>query len=270
VWVAPSLGVAYKVERVIKRREPLRREPTQESRLTYQLQSWLVYPGQFFEGRRREIGKARDFTDQAVPLIRKPGQFEDQLNALLKRIDSYVENRPGIDPYRKVILQIKRRVEAAKRGEAPPDPVTDEAEKNPAVAHLGRPAPDFVATDLLRQESIHLRRLLGRPILLVFFNPASQTADDVLRFANDKRRAGATVLGMSVSEDVEAVKQQHADLQLTFPIVAGRGFHVSYGVEATPRIVVLDAQGIVRGTYTGWGSETAAEVNEVLKSLKRR
>jgi peroxiredoxin len=270
VWVAPSLGVAYKVERVIERREPLRRVPTQESRLTYQLQSSLVYPGQFFEERRREIAKARAFADQALPLIRKPGLYEEQLNALLKRIDSYVETRPGIDPYRKVMLQVKRRLEAARRGEAPPESVTDEAEKNPTVARLGRRAPDFVAADLLRPESYHLHRLLGRPILLVFFNPASPTAGDVLRFANEKHRAGATVLGMSVSDDVEAVKKQHAELQLNFPIAAGRGFYVSYGVDATPRIVVLDAQGIVRGTYTGWGSETAAEVNEVLQTLKRR
>jgi peroxiredoxin len=267
VWLAPSLGVAYKVERVIKRREPLRREPTQESRLTYQLQSWLVYPGQFFDERRQEIGKARAFVEQAVPLIRKPGFYEEQINTLLKRIDSYIESRPGVDPYRKAILQVKRRVEAAKRGEAPPDPVTDQAEKNPAVARLGHRAPDFIATDLLRQEAVHLRRLLGHPILLVFFNPAYQTANDVLRFANDKHRAGVTVLGLSVSEDVDAAKKRHTDLQLTFPIAAGQGFHVSYGVEATPRIVVLDPEGIVRGTYTGWGSETRAEVNEVLKAV---
>jgi peroxiredoxin len=270
VWLAPALGITYRVERVIERREPARREPTQVARLSYQLQSRLTYPGQFYEDRRREITKARDFAELAAPYIRQPGQFEGHLDALLKKIDSYVEHQPGIDPYRKAVLQVKRRVEAAKRGEAPPDPVSDDPDKTPARACVGQRAPDFVATDLLRQESVHLHRLLGRPILLVFFNPSSPTATPVLRFANTRRRAGVTVLGMSLGDDVEAVKKQHASLQLTFPIVAGKGFHDTYGVDATPRFVLLDAQGIVRGTYTGWGSETAGEINEDLQGLLAR
>ena len=38
-----------------------------------------------------------------------------------------------------------------------------------------------------------------------------------------------------------------------------------FGVDGTPRFVVLDGQGIVRAAWTGWGMHTAAEVSQQLE-----
>jgi hypothetical protein len=123
-----------------------------------------------------------------------------------------------------------------------------------------------VASDLINAGSVRLQRLLplGRPILLVFYKPGSWTAVDVLHFAADKHRLGVTVLGMAVGGETSLVQKQHAELKLQFPILAGKGFNLTYGVDATPCFVLLDGHGIVRGTYTGWGSETAQEISEEL------
>jgi hypothetical protein len=40
-------------------------------------------------------------------------------------------------------------------------------------------------------------------------------------------------------------------------------------VDATPKLVVLDADGIVRGSFTGWGRETASAVTEELQRWLR-
>jgi hypothetical protein len=43
-------------------------------------------------------------------------------------------------------------------------------------------------------------------------------------------------------------------------VLDGRGLHHTYGVDGTPRLVVLDGNGVLRGGWTGWGGHTASEV----------
>jgi hypothetical protein len=74
-----------------------------------------------------------------------------------------------------------------------------------------------------------------------------------------------TVLGMCVADSAEAVRRQRTELGLTFPLLSAGGLRGSFGVESTPKIVVLDGSNIVRGEYLGWGQETPHEVAEELK-----
>jgi peroxiredoxin len=267
VWLAPRVGLAYRVERAIEQREPLRQDPGQRSVIRYELESTPVFPGQLFDERRREVQRAREFTESAEPLLREPGKYGPQLEALSAKVLKYLDQSPPT-PYREAVLQVRRRVEAARRGELPP--VEDrEPAASPPVAAVGKAAPDFVVTDLTRrEESARLRRYLGRPVLMVFYSPASATVEEVLRFAqglNDAGRSGATVLALAVSDDAERVLKQRAALKLTFPILSGSALRQTYAVEATPKLLLLDAEGIVRGSYEGWGRETPGAVTEELK-----
>jgi hypothetical protein len=73
------------------------------------------------------------------------------------------------------------------------------------------------------------------------------------------------VIGLSVDDDpTPALKQYHA-LKLGFPILHGGGMRISYGVDTTPKMVLIDSAGAVRGTYTGWGRETSEEVVSELR-----
>jgi hypothetical protein len=174
-------------------------------------------------------------------------------------------------PYREAVLQVKRRVEAALRGESPPPPPSDETPQALSVATIGRHAPEFVTTNLLTRESTHLQQwLVGRPLLLVFYSPESLAAEEVLRFAKEKHSQGVAVLGLSVSDDGERIRRQYAELQVAFPILSGKGLRQSYAVDATPKLFVLDADGVVRGSYVGWGPETSASVSEELRMWPRK
>jgi peroxiredoxin len=271
VWLNPRLGVAYRVERIIERREPAHRDATQRSMAQYELQSDLQYPGQLFDDRRAEIRQALKLNEAIAPLLTDAGKHgRKPFDNILARIAYYLDNQPPT-PYREAVLQVKRRAEAASRGESPPAPLVAEGNRAPTVAVLDQPAPDFIVVNLLTGESTQLRRCLGHPLLMVFYHPNSQTAEPVLRFAQavqDKYRRQLVVFGCAVSDDAETVRKQCHELQLSFPIHAGKGLLQSYGVEATPKLVILDSGGIVRGSCIGWGPETPAVVAEELQRLR--
>lgn len=268
LWVAPTLGVAYKVERTIERRDPARRDPTAKSTVKYELESRLRYPGKLFDDRHDEIRKAIMFQAEAGPLVAQPGQNRLQIDSLVKKINYHLENSPPT-PYRTAIHHLQSRLEQAQRGEA--SVLGHDQEKPPLVPGIraGQRAPDFLVTNLIDGQSVRLYRNLGRAIVIAFFNPQAESGRQVLEFLKDLRRQAGNnvvVMAMAASNDVDLVRRQHADLQLPFPILDGTGLHLTFKVEATPRLILLDGEGIVRGMYTGWGPQVPREVEAELRN----
>jgi peroxiredoxin len=269
VWLAPQLGIAYRVERQIKRRDPARAQPTYESVTRYDLDNRLTYSGRLFEARQAEIVQAGRFRAEAAPLLAQPTTYADQLDALVRKITFYLVDHPAPTPYRAAVLQVRHRAEAARRGEVIPGPAAERA-PGPVAASAGRRAPDFIVTDLLAKQTVRLYHLLGRPVLLVFYNPATEPGRRVLGFAQDlcTREKNVAVLALAVTADEALVRRQHAELHLPFPVADGRGLTVAFGVDVTPKMVLLDADGVVRGSYSGWGSQTPGEVRADLGRLR--
>jgi peroxiredoxin len=271
VWISPRLGFACKVERVIERREPAHRDPTQRSVLAYSLESSLTYPEQLLEDCRREIGRAHSFAEAAEPYVAEPGKqgASKSLEAILTRVDLHLDRQPAT-PYREAMLQVKHRIEAALRGEAaPPLQVVAATEPAPTVATMGEAVPDFTVPDLVSGGSARLKLFLGKPVVLVFYTPASPTAEELLTFAQSLHahsRGRVSVVGLAVSDERDAVLKQRNDLRLGFAMLSGNGLRVTYAVDATPKIVVLDSTGVLRANFSGWGRETPTEVSQELKT----
>jgi peroxiredoxin len=264
VWIAPPMNLAMKVERVIERRDPLRREPTARTTVTCDLASRFTYPGKLFDDRRNEVSKARKFWADSAALLKQPAEYRGQLDALHKRITFHLDSQPPT-PYRKALAFLQKRVEIARRGELPPEPIASENVESAVGVRPGQRAPDFVATDLTSKESARLYRQLGKPVLLFFYSPGTDNGKEVLQFArglNQKYSAKVGIVGLAATEDADLVRKQHAQLRLPFPILDGQGLRLTFGVEATPRLLVLDADGIVRAAHTGWGHHTAREIEE--------
>jgi peroxiredoxin len=272
VWLLPRFGVAQKLERVIERRAPARQEVTQRSVLSYELETGLQYPGQLGEDRRKEILAARKFAEDLAPYQSAPGRYPAQLEGLATKIAHHLDNLPPT-PYREAVLAVQRRAAAARRGESPPAPLIEDNDAAPAVIQVGRLAPDFVLGDFAGKETVRRRSWLGKPVLMVFYNPASATAAELLRFAQATADAhkDAVVVGLPLTENAEVVDRQRGALKLTIPLLRGGGLRQSYDVEATPKLVVLDAQGVVCGAFVGWGNETMEAVQvEVKHALEGR
>jgi peroxiredoxin len=267
VWLSPRLGVAYRVERVIERRDPAHDQPGHRTVLRYELDYDLPYTRQLFDDCLGEISKSRMFLESAGPFLANPGRYGPQLDAVLARMNQYLEGHPAQTPYREAVLQVKRRVEAAKRGELPPAPPPEES-ASAAVATLGSPAPDFLATDFTRKEGARLRAWLGKPVLLVFYNPTSFQAAELLGFAQrqaDAHNGAVAVLGLAVTDDAETVLRQRTELRLTFPLLNGSGLRTSFDVQETPKLLVIDPSGVVRGSWVGWGQEIPGAVTQELE-----
>lgn len=271
VWMTPRSGYAAKVERVIERREPARKEANLRSVLRYELESTITYPGPLYEDRRRDILQAQALADNVNALLPRAAQVGPQpFDNILKKIDYHTHQYPPT-PYRDALRRVQLLAEAGKRGETPPDLPAPEVSPVSNVAALSKPAPDFLVSDLVNGTSVRLHKWIGRPILLVFYSPTSPNAAQVLHFAQKTLEGNSeqvVVLGLADSDDTEHVLKQRASLRLTFPVLSGTGLKLSYAVEATPKLIVIDAAGIVRGSYLGWGPEIPQSVTEDLKKCR--
>ncbi len=268
VWMPARLGYAVRVERLIELREPWSKEPTQRSVLRYDLDSTLSYNGPLFEFRQQEIMQAHSLAESAAPLLPAPQKYHQQIGMLLNRISNHLETQTAT-PYREAVLQVKRRLEAAQRGETPlvvPDVVE---ETPPTRAEPGQRAPDFVTSQFTAEGSAGLRTWQGRPILLVFYTPSSPLAEPLLLYAQKLARTNADrlhVLLMCVSDERGPALRQREALKLDLPILSGSGLRISYDVKTTPTLVLIDAAGILRASFVGWGPQTPVEVGDELKT----
>lgn len=273
VWIAPQLGVAQKVERVIEQRDPLRRDPTQRVVVQYELESPFRYQGRLSEDRKQEILKARKFQDDAAVLFKQPAQNRAQLEALFKKVSLHLENQAPT-PYRKAVVHLASRIENAKNGNAVGDPMIDENPRPVAAVGLGQRVPDFVVNELTgNKQSARLARLLGRPVLVFFYVPTTDTGKEVLQFAKSLvQQHGDTVgvMAMAVTNDPDFVRKQHGELRLPFPVLDGGGMRLTFGVDATPRLVLLDPEGHVRAAYTGWGFHVPREIDDEMQRWLRK
>jgi peroxiredoxin len=266
LWLAPGLGIATKVERVIEHKEAGHKEPTRRAVLRYEMESNLQYPGQLSEDRRSEIQQAISLRNEATPLLATPAKYGTQFTTLLNKINYHLDHQTPT-PYRDAVLALKRRVEAGKRGEVTPQ-VAEDNTGAATIATVGHLAPDFLVSGFGNAKATRLRSLQGKPVLLVFYSPLSSISPDVLGYAEKMNAAYGqklTIVGMSVSDDEDKVKKQLADLNLNFPVVHGGGLRLTYGVETTPKLVLIDATGVVRGDWLGWGQATPDEVMAELK-----
>ncbi len=272
VWISRRLGVATRVDRTIERREAAHTEPSQRCRVVYDLQGAVPYPPPLFADRKNEIMQALQFAKQAAPLLPNPTQQDPRsFDMLLAKIVKHIETTPET-PYREAVKLVKQRVEAAKRGESPPDRTGAEyAEMQPRAA-LGRIAPDFVVSNAFNKDAVRLHNYAGREVLMVFFLPTSPSAEEVLRFAERMHRdhkAGLAVLGFTLADDVKLLRSEFEDFRLSFPIATGKPLRERYGLEATPQFVVIDPDGYVRSMLTGWGPETGATLEgDILRWLR--
>ena len=258
-------GYAHRVERIIERREPGRREVGQRLLLKYELESSLQYPGNLFQDRAKEIAQIQAYADALAPLLPRAAQVGPRpFEAQLAKMKNYVETAPPT-PYREAIKHVQRLAEAGRRGESPVTVASDAAPATTQVATVGRLAPDFLAVDLASRTSVRLRKWQGQPVLLLFYDPASDLGEEVLRFGQELQNAHPnelTVVGLSVGSDAPAALKQRDQLKLSLPIVSGSGLRLSYAVDATPKMVLLDGNGIVRGHYIGWGPEIPGSVRD--------
>ena len=278
VWLGLRNGVAAKVERKLERREPAR-DATSETRVVrYELDSSIQYPASLLADRTRDIDQAWNLSRAAAPLLRGGGTA-DAYTALIKKSEMMME-APSASPYRAAIVQVRRSLESARKGELPPPDIKTVTwtapSANPPIAGAlaaGRPAPDFV-TPFIKggTGSANLGTWKDRALLLAFVQPGTPVAEQVLLACKEwKALAGdnLTVIVLAVKSDARSLDRLTRDTSFKTPVLDGSGLRISYAVESTPRLVLLDARHQCLGIYDGWGFETRLDCGqEIIRMLQ--
>jgi len=120
---------------------------------------------------------------------------------------------------------------------------------------IGQPPPNFVF-DYAPGREITLRKLVGRPVVLVFWKSSSKPSLEMLRQLQTMGEAGGrgpVVLAINDGEAPELVKKVAADLGLSAIVVPDpeREIALAYGVNIWPTTAFVDALGLVRDIRYG-------------------
>lgn len=269
IWIEPRLGLAQRVERELARREPAHVQATGSIVTRYELVSAFRYEPRLLDDCRREIRLAAQLEDQLRDLLtpgRKSGP-EDFLQ-LARRVEQ-LGSAPAT-PYRVALQRLVSRAQAAARGEITPVA----AQETQAALEIGKPAPDFLVPEWHKGQQVSLRQFRGRPTLLLFLHPRSPLSGEVLlyvgRLAQQNPDWDLRPVALFMHEDREAVRDLLLRREWDYPVLLGQALRASYQIDATPRIVVLDGQGVVQGQYTGWGPEIPQLVIRDLRRIAER
>lgn len=276
LWIHPQLNVAQKVERIIEQRAAARETATQRSVVRYELDSHLRYPGRIFEERKAEVLKAIKFHDDAQLLLRQPVLNRTLADSLIQRVSFHLAHpqTPQTTPYIKAVAHVKTVLEKAKQGDVPAPLVTEEPMAQLVKAlDVGQRVPDFAVSSLTEEKATQLKGLYGKPILVFFYNPSTQLGREVLGYAKSlsaKHSDRLAIMAMAVTPDADLARTQHKDMRLPFPILDGNGLRLTFGAVETPRFIIVDGDGVVRLTQTGWGNHTPYDLAEMVQRCQKK
>lgn len=264
VWVAAD-GTARRVHRVIRHRDGLEPGPAAWVEVKYELKEQTPVIGRTFDRYRRDIETALAATADLAPFladaVRHGPRFFEHRD---QKLADYLAHSDPSSPYREAVLAVRRQLAAAARGEsvaAAPLPTPNRRRPWPEP---NQHAPDFTAG------AFRLFENRGKPTLLVFFRPGTETAGPALAAAealHQKYGARATVVPLAVWADTGAGATERVRLKLTVPVYDGAQAGAAYGVESVPRFALLDGSGTVRWTFTGVGPETGPAARAQLERL---
>jgi hypothetical protein len=268
-WVAVD-GTARKVHRVIKHRDGLATEFAAWVEVKYTLKDQTRVIGRTFDRYRRDVETAFATAAEVAPFLpdavkHGPKMFEKRI----EKLDQYLTDSDTSSPYREAVQAVRRQLDAARRGETvakamPAGIAPVVVAKRPEWPEVGQVAPDFTAG------AFRLAEARGKPVVLVFFKPGSETTDLALAVANalnEKYGKRATVVPLVVWGEVAAGVKDRDRRKLTVPLFDGAQAEAAYGVESVPRFAVIDGSGVVRWTFAGVGAETGYSAREQLERL---
>ncbi len=302
ILVSAKHGYTARLERTIEKRDSQSSELAFRSRLVCELHGSLPYPNRLGQERRDEIAAAAQFTAEFEKLLPDAGRIGEQpFELLLKRIDQHISSHAASEavPYRQALMVVRRKVEAAKRGDIPPAPPPPETHEKSVVGMgtpvpdlplplpleisqkppetntklfvaTGAPAPDLIVTDLTNRKPVSLSALRGLPVVLLWYQPSSdRTAEPVLHFAQtlfDQLGNKAYILPLAIGDGAAALKQ-HNDLKLTVHVLSAHDEVKKHGITSAPYFEVLNKDGVVRFMAVGWSDDNAQAVRAELEKL---
>jgi hypothetical protein len=268
VCVSPADGIVSTLARTVVRREGVHRVGLIAT--TLELQPAGKLSGAKYRDTRAEVEAAWAFAAEVDQL--KAGRAKaDVLEAHRREVMRFADQRPSPTGFRPALDAVLRRYEVNAAPPVTPRAVVTPKAEPPAV---DKPAPDFVCADVDRPTSrVRLSGVRGKPVVIAFFKPASETSEETLTVCEALHRKygeRVTVLPLAVGGDLIAASKQRAALKYTVPVFDGQQVREVYAVRSYPQFFLLDGDGTLRWAFdAGIGPEVGKLVKtELEKWLK--
>jgi hypothetical protein len=266
VWMSEA-GAARRVHRIIRQRDGVAPAAAIVVETKYELKEKGRPMDRTYDRYRQEIETAYLAAAEMTPLLKEARRLgPEPFNLRIARLDAHLEATEPGTPYREAVQAVRRQLEAARRGEAVlvPDS-TRELPVLPAQASpIGRPAPDFQTGEFKLSDT------QGKPVVLIFFMPGVESADQSLAIGEAIRKkygSRVAVAPLAVFGGKEAGTRDRDRLKLSILVYDGTSASPLYGVESFPRFYAIDGAGKVHWSFEGVGNETGYLLREQLESL---
>lgn len=265
--VSPAEQYACTVTREIVRRHG--REEIGKIVVKYELQPTNRYGGTRYTEARQEIETAWAMTSEFQTAIAKQSKANDY-TARAAKIQRYLDDHPGNGSFRIALEALKRRAQSLAGGMVPfVTPPAERAAKKAETLVIGSPAPDFTAADVdFPSNRFRLNAAKGKPVVIIFYKPNSQTSKESLTIAEalaKRYRETATILPLAIGTKPEVAAEQRAELKYRVPVFDGSEVRSAYRIETFPQFFIVDGQGKLNWSFdAGVGPEVGYLVKEAL------
>jgi hypothetical protein len=273
-WLLQYEGIVARIERVTDWRTPAGERFHSTCVIELESVPATLGKGQF-DDRYLEIRDYLRFSRDLAELMKPRGEPDIRgYDDLLQRIDRHLDRGT---PYGIAFRSLRRRAEAARNGERPPEPIVIPGRhelaaplSQSATIGVDQPAPALTLRDARTGESTSLLSLRRQPTILLFMQPSADTTDKVIRYARTAAKVYAgrahVVLLAAEGEPADVTRIQKA-YHLEIPIYEGRDVLSRFDGHSLPRVVVLDGKGVVRMIEIGWRDEYMESIYRQLVAI---
>jgi hypothetical protein len=266
VYLSPADGVVSALTRTLVRREGADRVGSVQT--TLELQPTGRQVGVKYRDTRAEVEAAWVFAAE-LEQLRTDRAKAEVVEAHRREVVRFTDQRPTGTGFRPAVEAVLKRYES---NAAPPVTVRAVAPTVAEPPKVGGPAPDFTADDVDKSSHrVRLSAARGKPAVVVFFKPGSETSEETLTVCEALHRKYAdkvTVLPLALGGDLLAASKQRVGLKYTVPVFDGTQAKEKYAVKSYPQFFVVDAKGQVRWAFdAGIGPEVGSLVVKELEAV---
>lgn len=268
VWVEEKTRTVFKVDRTTQVRYPGAPGERVTRQATYEQATNVRYHGELFQRQVEDFRAVHDAFQRLEAARSLASKSErDKRLAQVRRDLKLAMQRLYSTPFRPAIERLDAMAETLMNAEdAPEEPVIVLAGRREAA--VGERAPHFVVRNVSTGETISRKTTRGKPVLLVYIDPKSRLSRQTLEAAVAAARGcDVSLYAVCTSLDEGAEAELRAQVPGEYAVCTGGG-DSAYGMQGTPHVVLIDAEGILRVNQTGYGPALEASLVEGCAALK--
>lgn len=258
VWIGQKNGLVQRVRREYQVREPGDLECSRTTLADYSQVSNLQYAGPELLERTADFESGVKAQMDYEKLSVTDRTAKSHLASIASQLKFALEKAHST-PYRPALVELAKMVETSQEHVGHvrrPAPLTITAAKQGAA--VGKKARHFVIHDVEKDESMTLRKLHGKAVVVVFVDPENILSQRALKTAMEASSGDgprAEVYAVCATTEPKAIEEMKQRVFGSYRVCKLNAIDRAYGVDVMPHIVFIDADGILRGNYHGYGPE---------------